>query len=149
MMDALLDRLQNNFSSSILKMELLRPRRALLEIDPGILTEMARWLYRENGCRFVIASGMDTGLRLEIIYHFSLDPDGLLINLQVPLSYENARVESLTGLFEAANWIEREIHEILGIEFINHPEMKPLVSDGNWEAGEYPYRKNQANKNRP
>lgn len=144
MMDELLDQLQKTFGPSLRKTERLKARRALVEIDPGQLITIAGWLYRTAGCRFVIASGMDTGSRLEIIYHFSYDPGGLLLNLLVPLEYENARVESLTGLFEAANWIEREIYEILGIEFTNHPELKPLVSDGNWQPGEYPYRKNRA-----
>jgi Ni,Fe-hydrogenase III component G len=44
-------------------------------------------------------------------------------------------------MIPGANWIEREMHEILGITFIGHPEPEKLISEGNWAEGVYPYRK--------
>ena len=64
-----------------------------------------------------------------------------MINLQVILPHEKPEVKSLTGLFSAVEWIEREMHELLGIEFTGHPNMVPLLSEGNWPKGTYPFRK--------
>jgi len=44
-------------------------------------------------------------------------------------------------MFNASNWIEREMHELFGIDFINHPNQEKLISEGNWAEGVYPYRK--------
>jgi len=63
------------------------------------------------------------------------------MNLHVILPAEKPEIESLTGSFEGANWIEREMHEILGINFLNHPNLEKLISQGNWAEGVYPYRK--------
>jgi Ni,Fe-hydrogenase III component G len=41
----------------------------------------------------------------------------------------------------AAEWIEREIHDILGIDFKNHPNLKRLILFDDWPEGVYPLRK--------
>jgi NADH-quinone oxidoreductase subunit C len=45
----------------------------------------------------------------------------------------------------AANWFEREMHEIIGIHFLHHPNLEKLISDGNWAEGVYPYRRDMKN----
>ena len=90
--------------------------------------------------RFIIASALDTKRGFEIFYHFSNDSTGLVVNLHVILSKQKPEVESLTAMFEAANWIEREMHELFGINFLNHPNLEKLISEGNWAEGVYPYR---------
>lgn len=134
-------RIQAKLPECIQNSIVLGDRRALIQIDPGDLLRVAKYLYETEKCRFIIASGMDTNENLEILYHFSYDPEGYIINVQVVLPYEQPEIDSLTGLFEAADWIECEMHEILGILFRNHKNLKPLVSDGNWKSGTHPYRK--------
>ena len=138
-----LNQIQGKFPGKILDINELKSKRALVRIPPDALLEVAEYLFKEKECRFIIASGMDSKEGLEILYHFSYDPEGFVINVQVILPREKPEIESLTGLFEAADWIEREIREILGINFLNHKELKPLVSAGNWNDGEYPYRRSQ------
>ncbi len=138
-----LNMIRDRFPETILEISELKSNRALVRIPPEALLAIAEFLYKEMRCRFIIASGMDSKEGLEILYHFSFDPEGFVINIQVILPRENAEIESLTVLFEAADWIEREIQEILGIHFLNHKELKPLVSAGNWDEGEHPYRRSQ------
>jgi Ni,Fe-hydrogenase III component G len=54
---------------------------------------------------------------------------------------ENPSIESITPLIPAAEWIEREIHDILGIEIKNHPNMRRLILADDWPEGVYPLRK--------
>ena len=138
----LFGKLQNRFPFGIVEMKSLKAKRALIKIRKDILVEMAKYLYSDLQFRFIIASGLDTKEGLEILYHFSFDATGLILNVDVVLPQEKPEIESLTGLFDAANWIEREIHEILGVNFLHHPNLKKLISEGNWEEGVYPYRKN-------
>jgi NADH-quinone oxidoreductase subunit C len=70
-----------------------------------------------------------------------MDKTGLVLNIHVVLDNENPQIESLSNMFNASNWIEREMHELFGINFLNHPNQEKLISEGNWAEGVYPYRK--------
>ncbi len=118
-----------------------KPSRGVVTIRPGSITEVASYLYRSEGYRFIIASALHTRKGFEIYYHFSFDAAGLILSLLVILDKENPRIESLSNMFSASNWIEREMHELFGIDFLHHPNQEKLLSEGNWAEGVYPYRK--------
>ena len=136
-----LEELKKTFSKEILNSESRNERRVTLFIDPAALVPMAEHLFKELGFRFIIASALHTRKGFEIYYHFSFDKTGLILNLLVILDKVKPEVESLSNLFEASNWIEREMHELFGIDFLNHPNLDQLLSEGNWAKGVYPYRK--------
>jgi NADH:ubiquinone oxidoreductase subunit C len=116
-------------------------KRAEVVIDRTDIKTVAKYLLDEREFRLVIATAVQLKRDFDIYYHFGYDPLGLILNLKVTLPYEDATVKSLAPISIAANWIEREIHELYGINFEGHPNMKKLISDGNWDEGVYPYRK--------
>ncbi len=129
------------FKSEILEVVQKNQRRAILTIRPESILKVAGYLYKAAGFRFIIASALHTRRGFEIHYHFSHDQSGLILNLHVVLNHENPEIESLSNMFSASNWIEREMHELFGITFLNHPNPEKLISEGNWAEGVYPYRK--------
>ena len=137
-----IDEIKKAFEKEIRKTEIRNDRRATLTINPGALLSMSEHLFKSLGFRFIIASALHTKKGFEIYYHFSLDQTGLILNLHVILDPGKPEIESLSNMFEATNWIEREMHELFGIDFLNHPNLDQLLSEGNWAKGEYPYRKN-------
>jgi len=118
-----------------------KSNRGIVTIRPGAIAEVAEYLYRSEGYRFIIASAMHTRKGFEIFYHFSFDAEGLILSLHVILDKEKPHIESLSNMFSASNWIEREMHELFGIDFLHHPNQEKLLSEGNWAEGVYPYRK--------
>jgi NADH:ubiquinone oxidoreductase subunit C len=80
-------------------------------------------------------------MNIEILYHFSIEYINLLISLRVKLRREKPVIHSLTSVFKGANWIEREIHEILGVEFKGHPDLRRLLLSEDWPEGVYPLRR--------
>ena len=136
-----IDELRKTFSKEILDSEVRNDRRITLRIDPASLLAISEHLFRTLGYRFIIASALHTKKGFEIYYHYSNDSNGLVLNLQVVLDQLKPEIESLSNMFEATNWIEREMHELFGINFLNHPNLEQLLSEGNWATGEYPYRK--------
>ena len=139
--EKLIEELKDHFGNAIVKAEKLRPNRGIIRIDPGIIVELTTFLFRERALRFIIASGFDSREGLEITYHFMHDDSGFILNVNVVLPRDHPEIESITPVIAGANWIEREIMEILGIRFLNHPQPEKLLSDENWEEGEYPYRR--------
>jgi Ni,Fe-hydrogenase III component G len=118
-----------------------KPTRGIVTIRPGVITDMAEYLYKSEGYRFIIATAIHTRKGFEIYYHFSFDAEGLILSLHVILDKEKPRIESLSNMFSASNWIEREMHELFGIDFLHHPNQEKLLSEGNWAEGVYPFRK--------
>jgi NADH-quinone oxidoreductase subunit C len=138
---SIIENLKGAFRSEILQVTIKNQKRVIITINPDSLINVASLLYHEEGCRFIIASALHTKKGFEIHYHFSKDSIGLIINIHVILDKENPQIESLSNMMDAANWIEREMHELFGINFLNHPNQEKLISDGNWAEGVYPLRK--------
>ena len=132
---------KEKFPSEILETEEKNQRRITVTIKPGAIIRAAEYLYKSAGFRFIIASAVHTKRGFEIHYHFSMDHSGLILNLHVILNRDKPEIESLSNMFNASNWIEREMHELFGINFLNHPNQDKLISEGNWAEGVYPYRK--------
>ena len=139
--DLVIEKLRENFKSGITEVVSKSPKRITVSIKPDLILKVAEYLYKTAGFRFIIASALHTKKGFEIHYHFSMDKTGLVLNIHVILDKENPQIESLSNMFNASNWIEREMHELFGINFLNHPNQDKLLSDGNWAEGVYPYRK--------
>jgi len=139
--ELIIEKFKTKFQPDILEITEKNQRRIVITINPDSLTRIAEWLYKEEGFRFIIASALHTKKGFEIHYHFSKDEIGLILNIHVVLNKDKPEVESLSNMFNASNWIEREMHELFGINFLNHPNQEKLISEGNWAEGVYPYRK--------
>jgi NADH-quinone oxidoreductase subunit C len=137
----IIEKIKENFTTDILKIATKNPKRTIITIVPHSISKLSGYLFRSEGFRFIIASALHTKRGFEIHYHFSKDSIGLILNIHVILDKDNPQIESLSNMFNASNWIEREMHELLGINFLNHPNQEKLLSEGNWAEGVYPYRK--------
>jgi NADH-quinone oxidoreductase subunit C len=141
--DILPEILRLNFNSDILRLMILQRRRIVVQIRKESLLEIANYFLDELKYRFIIASGMVADNGYDILYHFSDDRKGYVVSLKVNIEGTKPEIESLANMINAANWIEREIHELFGIKFKNHPNLTKLISDGNWREDEHPYARQQ------
>ncbi|UCD55221.1 MAG: NADH-quinone oxidoreductase subunit C [Candidatus Omnitrophota bacterium] len=116
-------------------------KRVYIEIKPESIRKVAKYIFKDLGARFNIASGMDGREDMEILYHFILEDINLLISFRVKLEKPKLEIDSLVPVFEAANWIEREIHELLGINFKGHPDLRKLLLADDWPKDVYPLRR--------
>jgi len=85
--------------------------------------------------------------RFEMVYHvFSLSKNHRLrIKCQVP--EEDPEIDSVSGLWKNANWLEREVYDMFGIQFQGHPDLRRLFMYDGFEGyplrKDYPLRKRQ------
>lgn len=139
--EEVLQDLRDRFGEDIVDIFDKSPHRVYMEIKPRAIRWIADHIFRELGARFNIASASDKPNHTEILYHFTMEDINLMINLRVKLDKENPKIRSLAPDIEAFNWIEREMGELLGIEFIGHPDPRPLLLPDNWPEGVYPLRR--------
>jgi NADH-quinone oxidoreductase subunit C len=77
--------------------------------------------------------------RFELIYLLVSIPNSLRLRLKVRLAGDSARVATASGIWPAANWLEREVWDLFGIEFDGHPDPRRLLMPEDWEG--FPLRK--------
>ena len=91
-------------------------------------------------------TGQDEGESFSIIYHLAKD-DGTVLNLKVKVQKTDAKWKSIGNKFPGGIIYEREIADLLGVQFEGLPPgpRYPLTDD--WPAGQYPLRKDWQNTN--
>jgi len=75
---------------------------------------------------------------LEVVYNLFSIARNERVRLKVALA-EDAGVESVTGVWPAADWMEREVYDLFGVSFKNHPDMRRILLPTDWEG--HPLRK--------
>lgn len=137
----ILKNLNTRFKEDIVDVFDKSPKRVYIEIKPESITKLAKYIFKDLGARFNTAAGVDARYHMEIIYHFTIEEINLLISLRVKLAKtKKLEIDSLAPHIEATNWIEREIHELLGINFKGHPDLRRLLLSDEWPEGVYPLR---------
>ena len=111
--------------------------------DPARIVDLCRYL--KDSETFVRLSGITAvdlhpaEPRFEVIYHLhSLDRNQRL-RLKCRLAGASPEIDSATGVWRGANWYEREVFDMFGIGFRNHPNLVRILMPIDWEG--YPLRK--------
>lgn len=141
-MDELLKKIGDRFGSRIMNVRKHSEKRAYVDIRPKDIIDTAKFLLKELGLRFNIASAVDDFGGFEILYHFALDRSGLVLTVRAVLEDKtNPSIDTITGVTRSAWWIEREMHELFGIAFNGNKDLRPLLLADDWPKGVYPMRK--------
>lgn len=124
--------------------------RIIISCESENAYSINQFLFEDIGARFVIITGIDADDCFELLYHYSYDQTGCVITIKAIIrDRKQPQVESITPLLPAAEWIERETHDVLGIDFKNHPNLKRLILADDWPEGVYPLRKEVKNEKDP
>ncbi len=116
-----------------------------LLIDREAIFSVCQLLYSHKNTYFDSLScltGLDNGTEagsLEVVYHLYSIPYHLHVALKVFLKYASPTIDSVTSIWKTANWHEREIYDLLGIKFINHPDLRRILLPNDWKG--HPLRK--------
>lgn len=108
------------------------------------ITKLLSFLKTDKKCEFQMlisicgADYPERADRLEVIYQLLSLTLNHRIRVKVRLE-EPAFIESAVSIFEAANWYEREVYDMYGVLFKNHPDLRRILTDYNFEG--YPLRK--------
>lgn len=139
-------KLQAQFSEFILTIQTPADRRIYVSIAPQSVVRATHLMLDDYAARFQIATGVDTPEGYEVMYHWALDDCDCVITFRALLPHDAPRVDSIAPICPAAEWIEREMWELLGIEFKGHPDMRHLLLADEWPEGNYPMRRDHEAK---
>jgi NADH-quinone oxidoreductase subunit C len=115
-----------------------------ITINPEELISTLEFLKDNDICQFrqlTDIAGVDFPERLnrfDIVYHFLSFKNNVRIRVKTEIS-ENSAIQSITQIFPAANWFEREAFDMYGIQFTDHPDLRRILTDYGFEG--YPLRK--------
>ena len=116
-------------------------RRGIARIDPARTVEVAEKMLAMEGSRLGTCTGIDVLDCIDVLYHWCFEPAGAVVTLKALAARPELAIDSIANAVPAANWIEREMHDLLGAIFRDHPDMRRLILDDSWPEGVYPLRK--------
>jgi NADH-quinone oxidoreductase subunit C len=120
-------------------------RQATLYVSRDDLLVVAKALRDDAALAFTFLSELTAvdfwprAPRFEIVYLLVSIDHGARLRLKVRLDGDAPRIATVSGIWPAANWLEREVWDLFGIAFDNHPDPRRLLMPEDWEG--YPLRK--------
>ena len=136
-----INRIRGALGPHVIGFEQTSARRVRIDIAPETVYEAGSVMFEEIGARLQIATGIDTPAGIEVLYHWALDRDDCVVTVRTRVDRETPVLESIAEMCPAAEWIEREIWELLGVMFEGHPDLRHLLLDDRWPEGNFPLRK--------
>jgi Ni,Fe-hydrogenase III large subunit/Ni,Fe-hydrogenase III component G len=139
-----LDQLKAKFGPAIVRADLPSDRCLFVFVEASALKAVCRYVFRDLDARYVTSVGADdrpcSGSFL-VAHNFAFDREHLLCGILAEIPAGNPTVDSISGVVPAANWAERELRDMVGIELAGHPYPKRLVLPDGWPDGVHPLRK--------
>ncbi len=119
-----------------------------IRIDAARIVEVCDFLRRDQETPFNYLSDltcvhypMNREAPLEIVYNLLSIKRNERVRLKVGTT-EKGSVESVTGVWPSANWMEREVYDLFGVNFSNHPDLRRILLPPDWIG--HPLRKDYA-----
>ena len=108
--------------------------------------KVLNFLYDDEQLRFRFMTDLtavhypdQTGRELAVVYHLHNLVDNIRLRFKVFTEINQPDVYTATGLFSAANWMERETYDFFGVNFVGHPNLKRILNVD--EMDYFPLRK--------
>ena len=139
-----LEKLINSELSSKVKSSIIENNELLIETEESELLDVVQFLKSNEKCKFrqlTDIAGVDypeNEKRFELIYLFLSHEHNLRIKLLIKFQI-NQTIVSLTKIFPSANWMEREVFDMYGVKFKNHPDLRRILTDYGFKG--HPLRK--------
>ena len=139
-----LEKLVNSELASKIQKSIIEYNELLIEINENDLIDVVQFLKSNDDCRFkqlIDIAGVDypeDEKRFNLIYLFLSHENNFRIKLLVKFQI-NQIITSIVKIFPSANWMEREVFDMYGIKFKNHPDLRRILTDYNFKG--HPLRK--------
>ena len=139
-----LERIVNSILTTAIKKSEIKYNQLYIDVEPEDITSTILFLKTNSKCKFrqlIDITAVDypqRQKRFKIVYLLLSHENNLRIIINMNIN-EKTEVSSLTKIFPSANWMEREVFDMYGIKFNDHPDMRRILTDYGFEG--HPLRK--------
>ena len=139
-----LEKLVNSELASKVQRSVIENNELLIEIKDVELIDVIHFLKSNDSCKFrqlIDIAGVDypeNEKRFQLVYLFLSHEKNIRIKLLIKFDLDQI-IPSITKIFPSANWMEREVFDMYGVKFKNHPDLRRILTDYNFKG--HPLRK--------
>ena len=139
-----IEKIINSDLSTKIQNSFIENDELMIEINENELIEVIQFLKTNDKCKFrqlIDIAGVDypdNEKRFKLIYLFLSHENNIRIKLSINFE-ANQLINSITKIFPSANWMEREVFDMYGIKFKNHPDLRRILTDYGFKG--HPLRK--------
>jgi NADH-quinone oxidoreductase subunit C len=139
-----LEKFINSELTSKIQSSLINNNELSIEIDEQYLIEVIQFLKSNDKCKFrqlIDIAGVDypdAEKRFQLVYLLLSHENNNRIKIIIKFEI-NQIINSITKIFPSANWMEREVFDMYGIKFKNHPDLRRILTDYGFKG--HPLRK--------
>ena len=136
--------LESEFTSDVVEVKTFRDQ-VTVTVNREKIGPICRWLRDDPRIEMDFLSDLcavdypKRELRFEVVYNLYSLAHQHRIRIKVRLPENDLAVDSVVSVWKAADWFEREVFDLFGIDFRNHPDLRRLLLPDNWRG--YPLRK--------
>lgn len=114
-------------------------------VDPARIRDVLVWLKDDPDHAYDMMSdvtGVDYGggRPVEVVYQMYSTSWSRALRIRCPLPLDALEIDSVTDLWKSADWLEREVYDLFGVTFRNHPDLRRILMPDDYEEG-HPLRK--------
>jgi NADH-quinone oxidoreductase subunit C len=137
------ERLRARFGERVTAAD-LEAKDPWVRVEAGAIHDVCLYLRDDPELRFDVLSN-ETGVdykndgEIEVVYHLYSYPHRHQVVIKVRTPRDAAVVPTVETVWKAANWLEREIYDLLGVDFTGHCDLRRLLMPEDWVG--YPLRK--------
>lgn len=137
--------LNARFADAVVRHLVTSAGQDVVFVDPARNTEVLGWLKDEPEHRYdllVDVTGVDHGggRPIEVVYQLWSIPHKRALRVKCELPVDNLEIASVVSLWQAADWLEREVFDLFGVTFTGHPDLRRILMPEDYEEG-HPLRK--------
>lgn len=137
------DKIKSQFPDAVIEFKADAVTEPFIVIRPDMIREVAALISKDPELKFdylICLSGVDfNDGNLGVVYHLSSMQKKHRIVLKVKVPKDKAEIPSLDSIWKTANWHEREVFDLFGIVFLDHPDLRRILLPDDWEG--FPLRK--------
>ena len=139
-----LEKLINSELSSKINYSSIANEELMIETGEDNITDVIQFLKSNEECKFkqlIDIAGVDypdNEKRFELVYLLLSHEKNLRVKILIKIQMDQA-INTLTKIFPSANWMEREVFDMYGVKFKNHPDLRRILTDYGFKG--HPLRK--------
>jgi NADH-quinone oxidoreductase subunit C len=117
----------------------------VIRVPPASIVDVCRVLRDHPALQFVVclditaADHFPRRPRIDVVYHLVSTSQSWTLRVVVQLNNVDEQVPTVSTVWPAANWLEREVWDLFGVTFAGHPQLERLLTPDDWEG--HPLRK--------